>query len=302
MTANVEPWPPNDAGERLRSTRFNDVRWSAETGSTNADLLQAAAAGLRGPVVLVTDHQTAGRGRQRRTWYDEPGDSLLVSVLVAGHPAWAGLIPLATGLAALGAVESVLGVEPARSPVGLKWPNDVLAAMESELESEPKLAGILVESRIGGASGASSARAATGMAVVIGMGVNLRWSVEPPTEVRERGITLEIVNRRLHGTPLPPSARNDLLVEYLIALDAILAELARTGGPEAVLAHYRTRCLTIGRTVSFDTSEGPVVGNAIDVGPEGELLVTDGGGRLHHLVAGDAHHRPPEHDSDHEGE
>ncbi|MFT5535498.1 MAG: BirA family biotin operon repressor/biotin-[acetyl-CoA-carboxylase] ligase, partial [Candidatus Paceibacteria bacterium] len=51
----------------------------AETGSTNADLL-ARLDGLHGPVLLVADHQNAGRGRAGRTWHSECGASLTFSL------------------------------------------------------------------------------------------------------------------------------------------------------------------------------------------------------------------------------
>jgi BirA family biotin operon repressor/biotin-[acetyl-CoA-carboxylase] ligase len=82
----------------------------AETGSTNADLL-ARAPGLASPVLLVAEHQTAGRGRAGRSWLSAP-----VAVGTA----------LAETLGRLG------------QPVQLKWPNDVL-------KDGDKLAGILVE-------------------------------------------------------------------------------------------------------------------------------------------------------------
>ena len=54
----------------------------AETGSTNTDLLTLAATGEVPGLVLVADHQTAGKGRLGRTWSAPPGASLLVSVLL----------------------------------------------------------------------------------------------------------------------------------------------------------------------------------------------------------------------------
>jgi len=235
-------------------------------------------------MVLLTDHQTAGRGRQDRSWYDEPGDSLLVSVLVPADPAWAGLMPLVAGLAALDGVDRFLGLDGSRSPVGLKWPNDVITTDGYD----SKLAGILIEARSGGAV-ASAGRPVT---VVIGMGLNVRWSIEPPPEVRRRGITLELLYARNSSETLPAAGRDQLLVAYLRALDRWLDVVVRPDGVASVLAHYRQRCLTIGRTVSFATSTGTVVGTATGVGDGGELLVTDGDGRQHRLVAGDAHHQP----------
>src|SRR5690242_12534882 len=62
-------------------TRFADVRAVAETGSTNADALALARAGAPEGVVVVADHQIAGRGRRDRRWEAPPGASLLVSIL-----------------------------------------------------------------------------------------------------------------------------------------------------------------------------------------------------------------------------
>jgi BirA family biotin operon repressor/biotin-[acetyl-CoA-carboxylase] ligase len=68
------------------STRFADLRAVSETGSTNADvrdLLRARRPGdasATSPVVLVADHQTAGRGRLDRSWQAPPGASVLMSI------------------------------------------------------------------------------------------------------------------------------------------------------------------------------------------------------------------------------
>jgi len=69
------------ARSALAGTRFGHLRWVAETGSTNRDLLDLAAAAAPDGTVLVADHQTSGRGRLDRSWHAPPGGSLLVSVL-----------------------------------------------------------------------------------------------------------------------------------------------------------------------------------------------------------------------------
>ena len=122
------------------------VETTAEIDSTNAELLRRAAAGAPHGIVLVADHQTAGRGRLGRRWEAESGAALLVSVLLRPSlpaPRW-HLLTFAAGLAA---VEAAGG--------GLKWPNDVVVGSR-------KLAGLLAES--------------TADAVVVGMGLNLRRS------------------------------------------------------------------------------------------------------------------------------
>jgi BirA family biotin operon repressor/biotin-[acetyl-CoA-carboxylase] ligase len=90
------------ATSAVDGTRFTDVRWVEETGSTNRDLLSEAAAGAPEGIVLVADHQTAGRGRLDRSFVAPPGASLLVSVLLRPRvdPEHAFLVTTAAAVAA----------------------------------------------------------------------------------------------------------------------------------------------------------------------------------------------------------
>jgi BirA family biotin operon repressor/biotin-[acetyl-CoA-carboxylase] ligase len=124
----------------------------AETGSTNADLLARIDA-LAGPLLLVAENQTAGRGRAGRTWHASPEASLTFSL------AWKFARPIhgLTGLPlAVGVVISET-LMPFGLDASLKWPNDVL------LDGR-KLAGVLIE---------TAARRDEGTWAVIGIGVNL---------------------------------------------------------------------------------------------------------------------------------
>jgi BirA family transcriptional regulator, biotin operon repressor / biotin---[acetyl-CoA-carboxylase] ligase len=114
------------------------------TGSTNTDLLDAATAGAPDRAVLVTDHQTAGRGRLGRTWDAPPGANLLVSILFREVPEPPVTLTHRVGLAAVDAVREVAGVHAT-----LKWPNDVL------LDGR-KLAGILAQRAPDGPVGAAA--------------------------------------------------------------------------------------------------------------------------------------------------
>jgi BirA family biotin operon repressor/biotin-[acetyl-CoA-carboxylase] ligase len=128
------------------------------TGSTNADVLARACAGEPAGLVLVADHQTAGRGRLDRRWEAPPGANLLVSILFrpAGPPdRWHRCLH-AVAVAACDACTS-FGVF-----TRIKWPNDLVVGGE-------KLAGILAE-----ADGAG--------AVVVGLGCNLAWPLQGELE------------------------------------------------------------------------------------------------------------------------
>jgi BirA family transcriptional regulator, biotin operon repressor / biotin---[acetyl-CoA-carboxylase] ligase len=233
------------------------------TGSTNADLLARVRAGdAVDGTVLVTDHQTAGRGRQGRVWQDRPAGSLLVSVLVRAEPETAPLLPLAAGLAAVAAVGERTGLE-----VRLKWPNDVLVPAADER----KLAGILAEAVTHGGV----------LWVVIGMGLNLRWPDDRPSELADRLVAV--------GDLVAPPTRDGLLETWLEHLDRRLVELTTSPSRQQFLADYRATCLSIGRAVRMATPAGEVEGTVADVADDGALLlrVDD---EVRRLDAGDVHH------------
>ena len=126
-----------------------------ETGSTNADLLQAAAAGAPDRTVLMARHQSAGRGRLDRRWEAPAGENLLVSMLFRDVPQSPHVLTQRVGLAAISACQRVAGAKPM-----LKWPNDLLLG-------GAKLAGILAQASLG-----------TAPVVVVGIGLNIGWAPE----------------------------------------------------------------------------------------------------------------------------
>lgn len=129
---------------------FTRVTFVAETGSTNADLIDLARQGWAEGHWLRAGRQTAGRGRLGSDWRDGEGN-LQASTLVrlrAGDPPPTGL-GLLTGVALHDALTSVAP----DAGLLLKWPNDLMAG-------KAKLAGILLE-RVGDA-------------VIVGVGVNIR--------------------------------------------------------------------------------------------------------------------------------
>ncbi|MGH1491194.1 MAG: biotin--[acetyl-CoA-carboxylase] ligase [Acidimicrobiales bacterium] len=276
----------------LIETRFSSIRLIEVTGSTNADLLVEGRAGAPEGAVLVAGHQTAGRGRQQRAWHDEPGNALLVSVLLRPQRVVAPLMPLLTGIAAVDALRWLAADRPPGQPepsvapsVGLKWPNDLLAA---SLDGR-KLAGILSESAttVNTAAAGSAATPAADddtMVVVPGMGLNLRWGRPPPQEIAERAATVsELIGHDVE--------RDDVLHLYLRAMEYWLRVL-ESQGSAVLLDGYRSRCLTLGRQVRFATSKIEYVGTAADVSTTGTLLLdTADHGRVE-LHAGDAHHIP----------
>ena len=105
------------------------------TDSTNERARELAAAGAPGGTVVTASEQTAGRGRQGRTWSAPAGKALLCSAILRPLDARHALLPLSVPLAVCEAAER-LGAGACQ----VKWPNDVW------LEGR-KLAGILIEAR-----------------------------------------------------------------------------------------------------------------------------------------------------------
>jgi BirA family transcriptional regulator, biotin operon repressor / biotin---[acetyl-CoA-carboxylase] ligase len=130
------------------------------TDSTNARARELAAAGAPHGTLVTADEQTAGRGRQGRTWVAAPGDALLMSVVLRRIEP---IVPLAAAVAVADAVGP---------GARIKWPNDIWI-------DGRKVSGILLEGR-----------PQEGWAV-LGIGVNVRTR-EFPEELREIATSLAL--------------------------------------------------------------------------------------------------------------
>jgi BirA family biotin operon repressor/biotin-[acetyl-CoA-carboxylase] ligase len=228
----------------------------AETGSTNADLL-ARAFTLQGPVLLVAEHQTAGRGRAGRSWLSSPGHSLTFSLawkFDGGVQKLTGL-PLAVGTA-LAETLGRLG-----QPVQLKWPNDVL-------KDGDKLAGILVE---------TAAAADGGVWAVIGIGLNLAM----PDELEAQ------IGRTVAAVPWLARMERDTLLAAILDGLAEALRLFDKSGFAAFSARWNLLHGWQGQpVVILDRGEVLQEGLAAGVDDAGRLLLDTESGRTS-VVAGD---------------
>jgi BirA family biotin operon repressor/biotin-[acetyl-CoA-carboxylase] ligase len=232
--------------------------------STNAELARRARAGARPGSVLVTDHQTAGRGRLDRRWETPARSALTFSVLIAPEPVplarWPWL-PLLVGIAVAEGVRRVTDVG-----CTLKWPNDVLVG-------DRKLAGILLE-RIERPGGALA---------VVGVGLNVSQSAEELPVPTATSLVLE---------DAATADRTVVLREVLRTLDALFLQWRADRGDAArgLVDSYVRRCSTLGREVRVDLPDGARLrGRATGVDTDGRLEVrTPQGARR--LGAGDVVH------------
>lgn len=251
----------------------------ARTESTNTTARELAAAGAPHGTVVTAAEQSAGRGRQGRTWTAPPNGALLYSAILRPLQEHHVMLPLAVPLAVCEAAEAL---EP-KAKCGVKWPNDV------HLEGR-KLAGVLIE-----------ARPQDGWAV-IGIGLNLTIAPEEfPPELQGKVVSLFAglagvgpsgSDKGSLGKPrksLPAVAIEGLPQTPLTAAEVLSRHLSAwvEADPTSVLEEWRARDVLRGREIAWDDGSG--VADGVD--DRGYLVVvTPGGGRVA-LGAGEVHLR-----------
>ena len=233
-----------------------DVHFVKKTGSTNADLMEAGAAGAPEGMALVAEEQTAGRGRMDREWFSPAGSGLYASVLVRpGIPFdRAGLLSFCAANAMRAAI-----AEAGLPETGIKWPNDLVARGK-------KICGIL-----------SACRAKEGALdfAVIGLGVNLERGSYPP-ELADRAGSLAEMGVSVN--------REDLFYQYLRHLDGQIRELE--AGEQGVIRDTKSHCVTLGKEVLVSGGAN-LRGVAENIGKSGELILRTPAGDRIPVLAGD---------------
>jgi BirA family biotin operon repressor/biotin-[acetyl-CoA-carboxylase] ligase len=265
--------PPLSADVLRRAVVEPGSRWSElvvveETASTNALAAERAADHDANGVVVVAEHQTAGRGRLDRTWEAPPRSAITVSALVRPAGVAAALwpwLPLVAGLAVAAAVQRAAGVSAT-----LKWPNDVMVG-------DRKVGGILVE-RID-TPGAPPA-------AVIGIGLNVSQAADELPVPEATSLSLEGASTL---------DRSVILRAVLRSLGGLLARWeAAEGDMTGLHEAYADASSTIGRRVRVSLPGGEVVdGEAVAVDATGRLVVETATGERA-LGAGDVLHLRPQ--------
>ena len=227
------------------------------TDSTQSDVQRLAAEGAPEGTVVTARHQRAGRGRRGHEWWDAPGESLLVSVLLrpSAPPATAPQLSLVGGLVVAEALAG-FGVT-----ARIRWPNDLLV-------DGRKVCGILADAASDGAGRLHH--------VILGIGVNLNQSGFPAA-LAERATSLRLVTGRAHDAAL--------------VLDAVLAHLApryaawQAGGFAALREAWLAHAGLSGQVVRLPDGTRGV---AESVGDDGVLRARAGDGRLVPVASGGA--------------
>jgi BirA family biotin operon repressor/biotin-[acetyl-CoA-carboxylase] ligase len=241
-----------------------EIVYLPEVGSTNDRARQLAEAGAPEGTVVVTDFQTAGRGRLSRRWEAPRSCCLLLSLLFRPDlaPHQLQRLTMVCGLALVAAIETETGLV-----AGLKWPNDVVL-------HGAKVAGLLTE--IGVAGGRVEY-------VVVGTGLNV--NLDPSQLPDDLAVPATSLSQAM-GRRVP---RLPLLQAYLRGLETRYLALKAGRSPQA---EWAERLVTLGRAVQVSGAESEFGGIAEDVDADGALLVRLPDGRLETVRAADVTLRP----------
>jgi BirA family biotin operon repressor/biotin-[acetyl-CoA-carboxylase] ligase len=244
-------------------------------GSTNTEAMARAQAGDPGRLWVVSDEQTAGRGRRGRVW-ETQRENLAASLLSVFEPApdVPATLGFVAGLALIDALQSASGdlrvslaldggtIAGGRRRFTLKWPNDLLL-------DGAKLAGILLE---------GVAIAPGRQAVVVGIGVNVRHA---PSDTPYAATSLAEA-----GVAVTSEALFEALAEAWVGYASIWAE---GRGFAAIRDAWLTRAAGLGAPIAVDLGGDVRRGTFETIDETGRLVVRGQDGRRDTIAAGDVH-------------
>jgi BirA family transcriptional regulator, biotin operon repressor / biotin---[acetyl-CoA-carboxylase] ligase len=246
--------------------------------STNTLAMQLAHERPEEGLVVLTDSQTAGKGRRGRRWVDVPGCNVLLSILL--RPLFPPhMLMMITSLAVVDSIADTCQVAAT-----IKWPNDVLVG-------DRKVAGILIET-----SHDSSGR----MVAVAGIGVNVNGRIEELAENSTMQVPLTSTAATLESVCGHKVSREIFiarLLQYIeksyFALQQEITQLPAVGtattepSSRLIRERWRGQLATLGRTITVQQGNSVLSGLAEDVDDSGELLLRRHSGELVSITWGD---------------
>ena len=256
----------SDSPGCLRLACGHDALLLPNVDSTNAEALRRARSGARGPLWVLAERQSSGRGREGRVWASEPGNFFATLLMTLDCPS--ALLPqlsLVAGLAAIEAVCEASGDRLAGHRLTLKWPNDVML-------DAAKLAGVLCESLRAGSTGP--------VVIALGTGINL---ASHPTNLGR-----PVTHLSGAGVSVLPQQMLDVLAT---TTDRWLGRWQNGANFAAVREgwlRYGPRCgdrITI--KAGGDVSDKTFTGWFMGLGTDGCLQLADEGGKEHRFNFGD---------------
>lgn len=232
------------------------------TDSTNTRAKQLAEEGAVHGTLVVANMQTAGKGRRGRSWQQEEGSVIAMSLLLRPtfSPDKASMLTLLAAHSVAGAIEAVTGL-----PAAIKWPNDIVI-------NRKKTVGILTEMSLGVEQAAIDY-------IVIGIGINVN-NTAFPEDIRDMATSLYLEK----GERVSRSA---LIAESMRRLEADYEAFLKTEDLSAILPDYNAHLISMNKEVRVLDPKGEYTGISRGMDAQGELLVERADGEIIKVYAGE---------------
>jgi BirA family biotin operon repressor/biotin-[acetyl-CoA-carboxylase] ligase len=233
--------------------------------STNTEALKQARRGAGEGLCVVARRQTAGRGRHGRVWISEADAGLYFSIVLRPSKIEMRFLPLVTLMTAV-AVHDALE-EIYKLDCDIKWANDIHVR-------DKKICGILAE----------TAETTKGLAVVVGIGINLKSSNFPP-EIAGIATSIEAeTGQKINSDELLEVLTRFLDYHYEILLD----EETSGGGAQRIRQEWTRRSsYAAGKKVRVLLENETISGTTDGIEENGALRVRTGAGETRIIQAGD---------------
>ncbi len=242
----------NETAIKARLNHDIKVIFYDETDSTNNQAKRLINDGEKGNLLVCAGRQTAGRGRQGKSFYSPEGAGIYMSLVI--HPGSslqnAVTATTAAAVAVCRAIEKITNITPE-----IKWVNDVYV-------NGRKVCGILTEAVTDFESGTVSS-------VIIGIGVNITTE-NFPSDVENAGA----LNADISRSTLIARIADELMKIVL-------------GDYSAFIGYYRTHSMIIGRQITFFENGTATDGTALAIDETGGLVVRTENGETRTLRSGE---------------
>ena len=225
---------------------YDRVHWYDEIGSTNDLARQIAYEGCPSGTCILAGKQTDGHGRMGRSFSSPAGMGVYLSCILRPNckPEQLMHLTCAAAVAAADAVKDAAGID-----CGIKWTNDLVVGTK-------KLGGILTALQIDPNTGLVSA-------AILGIGINcLQSKGDFPPELRDMATSLA-----MHTKRCDPAVLAAALIRRLQQMDGQLHERKQ------IMVSYKTRCVTLGKEVSWMAGDTLHHGTALDLDENGGLVL-----------------------------
>jgi len=205
--------------------------------------------------VIITEEQTAGRGRLQRTWV-APKGSLALSIIFRPNIDYLPYLIMLASLSVTYSIQVVTGLKPQ-----IKWPNDVMF-------NDKKVCGILIENDI---------RKNVLKHAVIGIGINVNLRMADYPEIASRATSLSDLLGREVSLPT-------LVRQLLIEIERLYLLLPRG---ESLIEQWKSQLATLGQIVRVNSGGKIYRGLAESVTSDGNLIIRQKDGHVIKIIAGD---------------